>query len=175
MSDSTSEKKVTDETREQAGGQVAKPAPPPMRRAGGPAGSGYAALVTDMGTTQISDAVVAKIAGMATREVPGVHSMGRGLARRLGRMRAMVAGQPETSAVAQGVDVEVGQKEAAVDLDIVTWYGQSIVEISEAVRRNVIECIESMTGLKVVEVNINVDDIFIEGLDERPSEEPRVQ
>lgn len=175
MSDTTPEKKATDEAREQTGGEVAKPGPPPMRRAGGPPGSGYAALVTDIGTTHISDAVVAKIAGMATKEIPGVHSMGRGLARRLGRMRAKVAGQPETAAVAQGVDVEVGQKEAAVDLDIVTWYGQSIVEISDAVRRNVIERIEAMTGLQVVEVNVNVDDIFIEGLDERPTEEPRVQ
>lgn len=132
MSDTTPEKNATDETREQTGGRVAKSAPPPMRRPGGPAGSGYASLVTDMGTTHISDAVVAKIAGMATKEVPGVHSMGRGLARRLGRMRAMVAGQPETAAVAQGVGVEVGQKEAAVDLDIVTWYGQISLAPSRA-------------------------------------------
>jgi uncharacterized alkaline shock family protein YloU len=173
MSDTTPENKTTDTTREQTA-QVAKPSAPPARRPGGAAAPTYATLATDMGTTHISEAVVAKVAGMATREIPGVHSMGRGLARRLGRMRAM-AGQAETTMVTQGVGVEVGEKEAAIDLDIVTWYGQSIVEISDAVRRNVIERVESMTGLKVVEVNINVDDIFIEGLDEKPTEEPRVQ
>jgi uncharacterized alkaline shock family protein YloU len=173
MSDTTPENKSTDKAREQAA-EVARPPTEPARRPGGTAAPTYATLATDMGTTHISEAVVAKVAGMATREIPGVHSMGRGLARRLGRMRAM-AGQAETTMVTQGVGVEVGEKEAAIDLDIVTWYGQSIVEISDAVRRNVIDRVESMTGLKVVEVNINVDDIFIEGLDERPTEEPRVQ
>jgi uncharacterized alkaline shock family protein YloU len=174
MSDTAPENKTTDQAREQAG-QVARPSVQPARRAGGAVAPTYATLATEMGTTHISEAVVAKIAGMATREMPGVHSMGRGLARRLGRMRAMVAGQAETTMVTQGVGVEVGEKEAAIDLDIVTWYGQSIIDISDAVRRNVIERVESMTGLKVVEVNINVDDIFIEGLDEKPAEERRVQ
>jgi uncharacterized alkaline shock family protein YloU len=174
MSDTTPESKTADKAQEQTG-PVAKPSAQPARRAGAAATPAYAALVTEMGTTHISEAVVAKIAGMATREMPGVHSMGRGLARRLGRMRAMVAGQAETTMVTQGVGVEVGEKEAAIDLDIVTWYGQSIIDVSDAVRRNVIERVESMTGLKVVEVNINVDDIFIEGLEEKPTEEPRVQ
>lgn len=52
-------------------------------------------------------------------------------------------------------------------------YGQSIVEVSEAVRRNVIERIESMTGLEVTEVNIMVDDLFVEG--EGEPAETRVQ
>ena len=55
------------------------------------------------------------------------------------------------------------ERQAAIDLDIVTYYGQSIVEIAEAVRRNVIERIEGMTGLEVTEVNVNVDDLFVEG------------
>ncbi|HEV7930856.1 MAG TPA: Asp23/Gls24 family envelope stress response protein [Actinomadura sp.] len=153
-------------------GQVDTPSAQPVQRPGGAAGRSYASLSTDMGTTHISEAVVAKIAGMATREIPGVHSMGRGLARRLGRIRAIVPGQED---ITQGVGVEVGEREAAIDLDIVTCYGQSIIEISEAVRRNVIDRVESMTGLKVVEVNINVDDIYIEELDERPAPEPRVR
>jgi uncharacterized alkaline shock family protein YloU len=174
MSDTASENKTAGKTQEQ-GGQVARTSAEPARRAGAAAAPTYATLSTEMGTTHISDAVVAKIAGMATKEIPGVHSMGRGLARRLGRVRAMVPGQTETAMVSQGVGVEVGEKEAAIDLDIVTWYGQSIIEISDAVRRNVIDRVEAMTGLKVVEVNINVDDIFIEGHDDRPPEEPRVQ
>lgn len=122
----------------------------------------HASLVTSQGRTQIADTVVAKIAGFATREIPGVHSMGRGFARRIGALRARVPGQAEGSASAQGVSVEVGEKQAAIDIDVVTWYGESIVEVTEAVRRNVIERVQEMTGLEVVEVNINVDDIFVE-------------
>lgn len=120
----------------------------------------HAQLVTDSGRTRIADGVVAKIAGFATREIPGVHSMGAGLARRMGQLRGLVPGAADPAR--QGVSVEVGERETAVDLDIVTWYGQSIVDVTEAVRRNVIDRVEAMTGLRVVEVNINVDDVFVD-------------
>ncbi len=142
------------------------------RRGGG---SGHASLTTDHGQTHIADGVVAKIAGMAAREIPGVRSMGRGLARRMGQLRALVPGQSETPSVTQGVSVEVGEREAAIDLDIVTWYGQSIVEVTEAVRRNVVDRVQGMTGLTVVEVNINVDDIYVEGEDDDDPTPQRVQ
>jgi uncharacterized alkaline shock family protein YloU len=119
------------------------------------------ALRTEMGTTRIADSVAAKIAGLAARDIPGVFSMGTGMARRVGQIKSLVSGGESATAM-QGVSVEVGEREAAIDLDIVTWYGQSIVEISEAVRRNVIGQVEGMTGLKVVEVNISVDDIHVE-------------
>lgn len=145
----------------------------PERRAAASSGTGHAALSTEQGQTRIAEGVVAKIAGMAAREIPGVHSMGKGLARRVGALRAMVPGTGE--AVTQGVSVDVGEKEAAVDLDLVTWYGQSIVAITDAVRRNVIDRVEEMTGLRVVEVNINVDDIYVEGDSEEEPKEQRVQ
>jgi uncharacterized alkaline shock family protein YloU len=72
-----------------------------------------------------------------------------------------------------GVAVEVGEKQAAVDLVLVTYYGHSIVDIADAVRRNVIERIQSMAGLEVTEVNITVTDLYVEG-EEEPAE-PRVQ
>ncbi|GAA4917758.1 putative alkaline shock family protein YloU [Stackebrandtia albiflava] len=121
-------------------------------------------LTTESGNTSIADNVVSKIAGLAAREIPGVQSMGGGMARRMGQLRSLVPGGNQT--LDQGVSVEVGEREAAVDLDIVTWYGQSIVEVAEAVRSNVINRIEAMTGLKVVEVNINVDDVYVEGDDD---------
>jgi uncharacterized alkaline shock family protein YloU len=133
-------------------------------------GPGPAQLVTDTGRTRIGEVVVAKIAGRAAREIPGVHAMGAGAPRRMGQLRGLVAGG--TDANQQGVSVEVGEREAAVDLDIVTWYGQSIADVSEAVRRNVVDRVQSMTGLTVIEVNINVDDVYVEGDDDR---EPRVQ
>ena len=60
------------------------------------------------------------------------------------------------------MSVEVGERQAAIDIDIVCYYGQSIVETADAIRQNVIERIEGMTGLEVVEVNISVDDLYIE-------------
>jgi uncharacterized alkaline shock family protein YloU len=132
------------------------------------------ALQTSIGTTRIVDAVVAKIAGLAARDIPGVFAMGSGMSRRVGQLRSMIPGSGQ--AADQGVSVEVGQREAAVDLNIVTWYGQSIVEISEAVRRNVIGQVEGMCGLKVIEVNIQVDDIHVESIeDNQPEQQQRVQ
>jgi uncharacterized alkaline shock family protein YloU len=154
-------------------GTAVRDAPQDLRagheeRTAAPSRSGMA-LVTDTGTTRIADTVVAKIAGLATRDIPGVHSMGSGVARRMGQLRSMVSSE----SAAQGVSVQVGEKEAAVDLDIVTWYGQSIVDITDAVRRHVSGQIESMTGLHVVEVNIQVDDIHVES--DEPAPAPRVQ
>ena len=122
--------------------------------------AGAIAVETEAGSTRISPAVVAKIAGLAARDIPGVFEMGSGMARRVGQLRSLIPGSSE--AASQGVNVEVGQRQAAIDLNVVTWYGQSIVDISDAVRRNVIGQVEGMTGLQVVEVNIQVDDIHVE-------------
>jgi uncharacterized alkaline shock family protein YloU len=132
------------------------------------------ALTTEAGKTRIADAVVAKIAGLATRDIPGVHSMGTaGMARRMGQLRHLV-GAGESYSATQGVSVEVGEKEAAVDLEVVTNYGESILDITNAVRGNVIKQVEGMTGLKVIEVNISVDDVYVEG-EGKIQEEQRVQ
>jgi uncharacterized alkaline shock family protein YloU len=133
--------------------------------------SGTVSLSTDTGNTRIADGVVAKIAGLAARDIPGVFSMGSGMARRVGQLKSLIPGSNE--AAGQGVSVEVGEREAAIDLNIVTWYGQSIVEITEAVRRNVVGQVEGMTGLRVIEVNIQVDDIQVESTQDTP--EQRVQ
>jgi uncharacterized alkaline shock family protein YloU len=118
------------------------------------------ALQTEHGTTSISSAVVAKIAGLATQEIPGVQAMGKSTTRAIGSLRSKIPGGG-TSAVTQGVSVEVGERQAAVDVDIVCYYGQSIVETADAIRQNVIDQIEGMTGLEVVEVNVSVDDLYI--------------
>jgi uncharacterized alkaline shock family protein YloU len=115
-------------------------------------------LQTDRGITTISDAVVAKMAGIAAREVEGVHGLGKAFRRLVGRIR------PGDS-LTQGVNVEVGKKEAAIDLVIVIDYGYSIPAVAQKLRDNVIAKLEGGTGLVVKEVNIEVDDLFI------PSEE----
>ena len=133
------------------------------------------ALRTETGTTRIADSVVAKIAGLAARDIPGVFAMGTGISRRVGQLRSLIPGSSDGSAM-QGVAVEVGEREAAIDLNVVTWYGQSIVDISDAVRHNVIGQVEGMTGLKVIEVNIQIDDIHVETDDGSQKDQPqRVQ
>jgi uncharacterized alkaline shock family protein YloU len=130
-------------------------------------------LSTPQGKTSIADSVVAKIAGLACREVEGVYEMGAGLSRTLGVLKDRLPIGSSQPSAARGVSVEVGERQAAVDLDIVVLYGASIVDVSSAVRENVIGRVEAMTGLEVTEVNITVDDVFLGDLEE-PAE-PRVQ
>ncbi len=149
------------ETQRQSGkGQSTQQSTQVMTRPEAGPGAGAVAVETETGLTRIAPQVVAKIAGLAARDIPGVQSMGGGISRRVGQLRSLIPGSSE--ATSQGVNVEVGQRQAAIDLNLVTWYGQSIVDISEAVRRNVIGQVEGMTGLQVVEVNIQVDDIHVE-------------
>ncbi|MFD0658486.1 Asp23/Gls24 family envelope stress response protein [Thermocatellispora tengchongensis] len=138
-------------------------------------GSAGETLVTGRGTTTISDGVVAKIAGMAAREVRGVYAMGAGTARALGAMRGMVGGGQ--AGPAQGVSVDVGERQAAVDMDVVVEYGVAIPDLASAVRRNVIAAVERMCGLEVTEVNLKIDDIHLPEEDRQKSqpEEPRVR
>ncbi len=126
-------------------------------------------LVTDHGKTSIADSVVAKIAGIAAREISGVHNMGSGAARTMGALKEKIGSSKST--VSQGVTVEVGERQAAVDLDIVVEYGVPIVDLSKAVRDNVTQRIERMTGLEVTEVNVFVDDIFLEEEEQAPAPE----
>ncbi|GAA5022370.1 Asp23/Gls24 family envelope stress response protein [Streptomyces siamensis] len=122
----------------------------------GPTGAGTSPETR--GRTTIADGVVAKIAGMAAREVPGIHNLGAGMARAIGAMRERVPGGG-TGGVSRGVKVEVGESQAAVDLDVVVEYGYAIVEVAAEVRVNVISAVERMTGLEVVEVNLVIDDV----------------
>ena len=122
-------------------------------------------LVTTLGTTTIADTVVRKIAGLAAREVSGVHALGGGGAvRAFNALRERIPGA--SASVGQGVSVEVGEKQAAVDLDLMVEYGVSITDVARTIRKNVINAIEQITGLEVVEVNINVNDVYLPGDDD---------
>lgn len=123
-----------------------------------------AGLDSPQGTTTIADTVVQKIAGLATREINGVHQLGGTATRAFGALRERIPGA--TASIGQGVSVEVGERQAAIDLEIMVEYGVPIAELARAIRRNVITAIEQMTGLEVVEVNINVNDVYIPGDDD---------
>jgi len=122
---------------------------------------------TAQGKTTIAASVVQKIAGIAAREISGVYAMGGGgMSRAFGAIRERIPGGGTGAANIAGVQVEVGEKQAAVDLDIVVEYGASIVDLARAVRRNVISAVERMTGLEVIEVNIAVNDIQLPGAED---------
>ena len=119
---------------------------------------------SDGGKISIAQGVVQKVAGIACREISGVHAMGVSTSRAFGAVRERIPGSAGPS-FAQGVGVEVGETEAAVDLDIVVDYGVSIGDLGRSIQRNVKQAVERMTGLEVVEVNINVDDLYMPGSD----------
>ncbi|MFP5071873.1 Asp23/Gls24 family envelope stress response protein [Pseudonocardia nantongensis] len=128
------------------------------------------ALQSEHGSTRIAEAVVSKIAGLAAREVHGIHALGGGAARAFGALRERIPGG--TTNASQGVAVEVGEKQAAVDINVVVEYGVSIADLAKAARRNVISALERMTGLEVVEVNISVDDVHLPSEDGGKDDEP---
>lgn len=112
----------------------------------------------ELGAVKISNEVVAVIAGLAASEVDGVVSMAGGIAEGWSELLGK-------KNLARGVKVEVGQKEAAIDLNVVVRYGCVIPEICAEVQRNVKRAIEIMTGLEVVEVNVNVTSVLFEQKD----------
>ena len=131
-------------------------------------------LQSDLGKTTVADRVVQKIVGLAAREVPGIYDLGGGAARTLAGIRERIPGSSQASG--QGVSVEVGETQAAVDLEVVTEYGMSIADVAKSVRRNVISAVEGMTGLQVTEVNLAVNDIHLPGDEQEDSAQPaRVQ
>ena len=117
-------------------------------------------MATDDGQISVAEGVVQKIAGKACREIAGVHAMGASGARAFGSIRERIPGSSGPN-FSQGVGVEVGETEAAIDLDIVVEYGVAIAELGRSIQRNVKQTVERMTGLRVVEVNIAVDDVYL--------------
>uniref|UniRef100_A0A942YEL1 Alkaline shock protein 23 n=1 Tax=Neobacillus citreus TaxID=2833578 RepID=A0A942YEL1_9BACI len=114
------------------------------------------------GKTVIDDGVVAKVAGIAAREVQGVHSLGTGAARAIGAIRDAI-GQRDFG---QGVKVEVGEKQVAADVVIVAEYPVALQQVAEGVRSGVSRALEQIVGMEVAEVNVTVQDVFIPGDDD---------
>ena len=106
----------------------------------------------ELGTIRIADEVVSIIAGLAATEVEGVAGMSGGIAGGI----AEILGRKNFS---KGVKVEVGEKEAAIDLYIIVKYGVRIPDIALNVQEAVKAAIENMTGLSTVEVNVHVQGV----------------
>ncbi len=109
-------------------------------------------VVNDIGTIRITDEVVAIIAGIAAMEVDGVVNMSGGFAGGISEM----LGRKNLS---KGVRVEVGEKNAKVDIYITVEYGCRIPEVAWSIQEKVKKSVESMTGLQVLEVNIHIQGV----------------
>lgn len=121
-------------------------------------------LRSDLGTTTIQKPVVTAIVGMAAQEVEGV-ALSHGGTRLPGDNSPTVGEFVDTvtggGGRTRGLSVEVGERQAAVDLTVNVAYGRSIPQLTAAVRRRVIERVESLTGLEVSEVNIQVNNVIV--------------
>lgn len=123
------------------------------------------------GKNTIAEGVVSKVAGIAAREVPGVHDLGNGAARAIGAIRNAINAQDR----GQGVSVEVGEKQAAADITVVAEYPVELQKLADNIRRAVTEAITTVVGLEVTEVNVTVSDVHIPSDDNDDDNESRVQ
>ncbi len=121
-------------------------------------------IALDGNNIKIADDVVAVIAGMAVSEVAGVYEMAGGFA---GGISEVLSGRKN---VAKGIKVEVDDKEAKIDLNIIVEYGARIPDVAFEIQNKVKKAVETMTGLKVTEVNVHVQGVNIEKL---TKEEPQ--
>ena len=125
------------------------------------------------GRTTIQDGVVAKIAGIAAREVSGVYALGGGAARMVGTIRDALSSTDLT----QGISVEVGETQVAVDVTIVADYPVALQSVSDKVRAAIYQAMHDLVGMEVAEVNVIVNDVHLPVDDDHEAEtqEGRVQ
>ena len=112
---------------------------------------------TSTGSTVIVDSVIAKVAGIATREVAGVYALGGGAARALGAIRDAI----NNTDLTQGISVEVGETQVAVDITLVAEYPIPLQTVANDVRTAVYAAIENLVGMQVTEVNVTITDVHI--------------
>lgn len=154
----------TSETKALGGGAV-QPAQSDQSKQPEKAEKQLGPLHTEHGDTTIADQVVQKIAGIAAREVPGVYAMGNAARRAFDTLAERIPGSQTN--VSGGVRVEKGERQTAIDVSVVVEYGASIVDVSHAIRQNVINAVEHGTGLEVLEVNISVTDVHLPDEDDQ--------
>ncbi|MEV4666406.1 Asp23/Gls24 family envelope stress response protein [Microbacterium sp. LWO12-1.2] len=129
-----------------------------------------ATQVPATGKTTIEDGVVAKIAGIAAREVPGVYALGGGAARVVGAIRDAL----NTTDLSQGITVEVGETQVAVDVTIVAEYPVSLQKVADDVRAAIHTVMVDLVGMDVVEINVTINDVHIPADDDDVAADSRV-
>ncbi|SDK91402.1 Asp23/Gls24 family envelope stress response protein [Cryobacterium sp. Sr8] len=122
------------------------------------------------GKTTIENSVVAKVAGIAAKDVAGVYALGGGAQRVVGAIRGLAGAESQS----QGISVEVGETQVAVDVTMVAEYPLPLQDLAERVRQSVIRAIETIVGMEVTEVNVTINDVHIPADDDDDTEK-RVQ
>ena len=112
---------------------------------------------TIAGKTVIEDSVVAKVAGIAVREIDGVYAVGGGAARMMGAVRDAIG----STDLSQGVSVEVGEKQVAADVLLVAESPVPLQDLSDRVRRAMATAITDLVGMEVAEINVTISDVHV--------------
>lgn len=121
-----------------------------------------AELAAERGMTSIADEVVEKIAGIATREVPGVYDLGGDVARFFANVKERIGLGDADEDADRGMSVRLEGRTAVINITLVIEYGFVVHSVTEKVRAKVISSVENLLGLEVTEVNIRVDDVHVD-------------
>lgn len=119
--------------------------------------------MSELGNIRIADDVVKTIAARACLEVDGVYKLAGGVVDEVSKMLGK-------KTLTNGVKVEVGEKECSIEVFIVINFGYKIPEVAANVQKAVLETVSSLSGLKVVEVNVYVQNVKIEKVEDEESE-----
>ena len=128
----------------------------------GTARSTQSPLKSDRGTTTVQDGVVSSVAAVAVAETDGIDPSHGGTrlpgdtSPTVGEFVGRISGGAGRT---RGISVQVGEEQAALDLTVNVLYGRPIHQVTQALRQNVINRVENLTGLEVTEVNITVNDV----------------
>jgi uncharacterized alkaline shock family protein YloU len=144
------------------------PSPLPAAAAGAEPDDSPASPTDVRGTTVINTSVIAKLVGLAVRDVPGVYALGGGAARALGAIREALSSTDHS----QGVAVQVGEGQVTVDLSIVAEYPAPLQKVGDDARNAVIAAIETLAGLQVTVVNVTINDVHLPDEDTVTEEAP---
>jgi len=111
-----------------------------------------------LGKTTIAPEVVTQLVEIAAKKVQGIHSIAKqGIGEQIAEFTQRFSGKFQSG---QGIVVEVGEREVAIDLRIIAHYGVKVSDLAASLRGSIIEQIESLLGLVVKEVNIQVSGLF---------------
>ena len=102
---------------------------------------------------EISNDVIAVIAGVAVSEVQGVASMSGGFA---GGITEVLSGKKN---MAKGIKVDVNEGKAKIDVNIIVEYGTRIPDVAFEIQSRVKKSVKEMTGLEVDAVNVHVQGV----------------
>lgn len=114
--------------------------------------------MVELGNIKIADDVVKVVASKAATDVKGIYKLAGGVADEVNK----ILGKKRLT---HGVKVEVGEKECSIEAYVIVEYGYSIPDVAVEVQEAIVKSVTELTGLKVVEVNIYVQDVKIKDED----------